>query len=186
MSTDQLSNLLIALASDENVQRRTLNDISSGLGDRTYGVLLLVLALINFIPSIPGFSGFVGVALIIVTSQLVVVGGRPGSRLSLAADEAPGISLPARFAKVLRPVRWFERVCKPRLEILTSIRIERLLSVLFLYLAAAIMSSILVIGEIPPAIAIAILAPQSRLGFDILHRPCSVMASIPQGCPGET
>lgn len=158
MSTDRLSDLLTALASDESSGHCTLHDVLSRMGDRTYGILFLVLALANFIPSVPGFSGFVGLALVVVTSQLVIGRRVPWIPAFVRRRRISRDGLRMALAKAMGPVRWFERVCKPRLKFLTSLHIERLLGVLILCLAATIMLPIPVIGNIPPAIAIATLA----------------------------
>jgi hypothetical protein len=68
------SDLLQRLAESHGRQRVAIGDIASALGDRSFGVLILVLALPNALPgpSIPGFSALFALPLLLLTIQIVL------------------------------------------------------------------------------------------------------------------
>lgn len=68
------SNVLIDLSNKCSKKTVTLRELMNGLGDRTYGVALIMLAAFNIIPFVSTFSGllvaFIGIQLILGFSRL--------------------------------------------------------------------------------------------------------------------
>lgn len=152
------SRLLTDFAARWQGGRVRLGDVVDVLEDRAYGLLLLILALPNVIPTpIPGLSSVFGVPLVLVAAQLAA--GRPHpwfpkalADRSLAAED---------FRKVVeRIVPWLERLerlTRPRLRQLCRPPSERLLAA-FCLLLAVILALPIPLGNILPALAISLIA----------------------------
>lgn len=152
------SRLLTDFAARWQGGRVRLGDVVDVLEDRAYGLLLLILALPNVIPTpIPGLSSIFGVPLVLVAAQLAA--GRPHpwfpkalADRSLAAED---------FRKVVeRIVPWLERLerlTRPRLRQLCRPPSERLLAA-FCLLLSVILALPIPLGNILPALAISLIA----------------------------
>lgn len=134
----------------------TVGDLTRLLGDRAYGMLLLLLALPNIIP-LPGLSTAVGVPMIVLGAQLAL--GWPAPRLPrrLADVAFSRETLLAVLAKAKPYVEWVERRIRPRLSLFAEGPGERLAGVAVMILAAVLALPI-VFGNLPPAAAIALIA----------------------------
>ena len=103
--------VLDGLFGPEAPERVTLGWLLDGLGDRSFGVVLLLLALLGLLP---GVSAVAGLPLTIPAFQMVL--GRPGPafprRVAARRFEAE------RLARVVRRVvpvlQWLERFIRPR------------------------------------------------------------------------
>jgi hypothetical protein len=152
------SQVLTQMLEREPATRITVADVMARLGDRSYGMLLIILAIANLIPGLPGLSIVLGLALSLVGGQLLT-----GRRVPWLPERvrALGFSVerirPAinRTAGALRSI---EKMCRPRLESLTSASAERIVGLLIVVLALVIALPIPFLGNLPPALAIATLA----------------------------
>lgn len=134
----------------------TVGDLTALLGDRAFGMLLLVLALPNVIP-LPGLSTAVGLPMILLGGQIAL--GLPAPRLprrlaavSFARDSLLGV--------LRRAHPWLERIergVRPRLPWFVHGPGERLAGA-FVMILAAVLSLPIVFGNLPPAAAIAAIA----------------------------
>ena len=126
-------------------------------GDRAFGGLLFLFALPNVLPTPPGMSSVLGVPLILLSVQLAF--GRrtpwlPGVIAHRSLKHADFVRLVERMLPLLRRL---ERVLKPRLALLTTPLVERLIGVLCLVLAIVLVLPI-PFANIPTAAAICVLA----------------------------
>lgn len=151
------SEVLRALAADPN-PRLSLDEVVSRLDDRTFGIVFLILALINCMPLPPGVSTVTGIAMMLAALQLALGRHRLWLPAALCRRSVSRSSFRAAANRALPWLERLERMCRPRYSWLTSGISERLLGVVVLVLAFVIMLPIPVIGNIPPGIAVAILA----------------------------
>lgn len=151
------SQVLRALAADPE-PRLSLEELTRRLGDRTFGIVFLILALINCMPLPPGVSMVTGVAMMLAALQLALGRHRLWLPAPLRRRSVARSSFRTATERALPWLERLERMCRPRYSWLTSGVSERLLGVVVLVLGVVIMLPIPVIGNIPPGIAVTILA----------------------------
>src|SRR5215207_7945173 len=84
----------------------TLGWLVGGLGDRSFGVVLLLLALLGLLP---GVSAIAGVLLMVTAFQKVL--GRPGPAFPRRVEAA---RLARAIRRVVPALRFLERFIRPR------------------------------------------------------------------------
>lgn len=152
------SRLLRAFASQWTAERVRLGDVADALGDRAYGLLLLIFAFPNIFPHpIPGLSALLGIPLVLVAAQLLIGLPKPwfpkmlGDRSMARADFV-------RMAETIIPwIERMERFLRPRILFLSDRPTERMLAALCLVLATALALPI-PLGNILPALAVSLIA----------------------------
>ncbi len=148
---DRLSQLLPRLA--EGTQERiSIGDIVTRLEGRAHTTLLVLFALPNVLPAIPGTSAITGMPLVYLALQLSL-GQKPWLPGFIAnrSFSRPGLASVLDQAKP-----WLERserFLHPRLGGLTRGRMERVIGVLMLILACAVVLPI-PFGNMIPALGI--------------------------------
>lgn len=170
------SEILLTVARRE-AERLPFGEILDGLGERSFGVLLLILALVNSAPMPPGGSTVFGVTMMLVALQLLV---------GLRAPWFPGfmrrLSIPrAAFrAGVERIVPYLQRIeswTRPRASWLTTGLGERLAALGIVILSFVVSMPIPIVGNIPPSIAIAVIA-MGLIERDGLHVLGGIAAGV--------
>jgi hypothetical protein len=151
-----LSQVLGGLASDPSRERVSVGDLLAALGDRAIGALLFVFSVPNVMPTPPGVSTVLGAPLLFLSAQLML-GRKPwlpriiASR-SMARDDVEGV--------LRRVVPWLERaerLLRPRVIGLALPPMENLVGLICLLLAVILVLPI-PLGNIPPALAISLMA----------------------------
>ena len=151
-----LSDLLQALADRTDHERVSVQDLLHALGDRALGALIFLFAFPNVLPLPPGTSFILGAPLVFLVAQLMLA--QPpwlphfiGKRSMVRQD----------FATLLaRIVPWLvraEKLLKPRLQVLTSAVMERVIGAVCLLLATLLVLPI-PFGNMLPALAISFMA----------------------------
>jgi hypothetical protein len=151
-----MANLLLSLARDPTRERVSLRDILAAMQDRAVPALILMLALPNAVPAVPGTSALLGIPLTLLTLQLARGRGPwlPDSllRLSLSKEQFT--------AAVLRAAPWLDRaelLLRPRLTPLTGRVATRSVGCLGVVLSV-VLSLPIPLGNMLPAVAISLLA----------------------------
>ena len=152
-----LTETLLALTKGaETPEQLTLAEIVSRLDDQARGVLMILFALPNCVPGIPGTSAITGFPLVFLTLQMAF--NRPPwlpgfiARRSVSRKWLADVT--ARAAHWLRRVELFIR---PRLPALTSDTAERLVGALGVLLSLTIMLPI-PFGNSLPAISLIVFS----------------------------
>lgn len=152
------SHLLQEFAAARAKESVTVREIAEMLSGRSFGLVLVVLALPAWIPVLPpGVPSLFGVAIVVVACQMLL--GRaapwlPGfvARRGLSAE---------RFARlVARAVPWLRRieaVCRPRLGRLLAVTGTRVVALWILFLALVICVPFPMTNS-GPAFSIAVIA----------------------------
>ncbi|MCU0837995.1 MAG: exopolysaccharide biosynthesis protein [Rhodospirillales bacterium] len=149
---------LTRLANEVGPERITFDHIIARLQDRAFGIVMIILAVPNCLPMPPGGSTVFGVALMLVALQMML--GRHElwlppvlRRRSLARSDFQKVV--ARLAPLLARM---ERLCRPRATWIATGPFERLAGFVAFVLAFVVSLPIPIIGNMPPAVVIAVLS----------------------------
>lgn len=141
-----------------NGEAISIKDLSAQLGERGFGLMLLLFALPNTIPlPIPGISTITSLPLIFFATQLFFGKERIWLPLWLADRQIPMSKLRPLIQKSLPWIIKLEKVAKPRLDIITTRNFERLAGGLMLILALLIALPV-PLSNLVLGVAIAVLA----------------------------
>ncbi len=152
------SRLLGDLVENWRGERIRLKDIVDVLGDRAYGLLFLLFALPNTVPSpIVGQSGVCGVPLILIAGQLAIGLPHPWFPAWLGERSLASADVAAAVRKAIPWLQRMERLLRPRLRWACTRPMERLLALLCVVLSV-VLALPFPFSNVPPAIAISLIA----------------------------
>lgn len=136
----------------------TTRDLSSQLGDRGFGLMLLLFALPNAIPlPVPGISTLTSLPLLFFSAQLCLGKERIWLPNRVANWHIPMSRLRPWIQKCLPWLKRLEKLIKPRYDRLTTRNFERFAGGL-IFLLALLMALPVPFGNLPLGIAMAVLA----------------------------
>jgi hypothetical protein len=140
-------------------ERVKLADIVAELGERAFGVAMLLFSLPNAvgIGVIPGISTLFGVPQIVLALQMLAGFERPWLPVWLLEKSIARAVFERMIDRSMPVLVRVERYLKPRAAALTGPFVERLMGLVFLVLAAVV-SLPIPLGNQPPAVAIAVVA----------------------------
>jgi hypothetical protein len=152
----RLSEVFADLAAQDRA-RVSIGDVVQALGDRSFAPVMILLAVPNAIPFIPGSSTVLGLLLAVVAIQLVLGMRRVRlpARLSRWSFDREGFA--RLVAKVTPWLTRFERMARPRFWPESYRLAERLAGIVAIALSLMIMLPIPFANGVP-AIAICLLA----------------------------
>lgn len=151
-----LSQELLALATHGTTERVSIQDLLEGIRIHARATLLILFAIPNLLPGIPGTSAITGLPLVFLTLQMML--GRPIWLPGVIANRS--LKRSDLLAVLTRAAPWLarvERVLRPRLSSLTAPRSLQLWGGLGLVLSILIMLPI-PLGNMLPALAILLIA----------------------------
>jgi hypothetical protein len=153
------SEILADLARDAPSDRVSLRYIVEALGDRAFGLLMLMFAMPNAVGlgAIPGLSTVFGLPQMFIAAQMLMGRERlwlPPWLLDRAVSRADFQKIVDKSTPYMLKV---ERVLRPRWNFLSAKLAEQLLGGVFLVMAI-IVSMPIPLGNQPPAIAMAFIA----------------------------
>lgn len=156
--TRKVSEILAAMRARAG-ERVKLADIVAELGERAFGVAMLLFALPNAvgIGVIPGISTLFGVPQIILALQMLAGFERPWLPAWLLEKSIARADFERMIDKGLPILIRVERYLKPRATALTGPLVERLMGLVFLVLAIVV-SLPIPLGNQPPGVAMAVVA----------------------------
>jgi hypothetical protein len=173
---ERLSDILARLAEPDEGSV-TLEDALAAVGERSFGALLVILAIPNMVAGlIPGLSIVLGLPLLLVSVQLLIGAERPWLPRRLARLEIQRTDLRRIVERTRKSLRRLERALQPRFEFLTASWAERVIGL------GCVALSILVFLPIP----FANLVPATGIllfGFSMLERD-GLMAAAAMGIVG--
>jgi hypothetical protein len=151
------SDLLLTTMRDWQDEHITIDQLSAALGERAFGVVMLLFAIPNCIPAPPGMNSVFGLPLLLYAAQLMRARGKPWQPAFIARRKFKRETL-IRLLEAAEPkLKKVERFCQPRWLALTSPVAERLLAAYILLLSLCIIIPLWGTNFIP-AIAAAILS----------------------------
>lgn len=150
------SDLLVAAVQGES-ERVTIGQILDALDNRAFGLATLLFAIPSVIPMPPGVPTVVGIALLIVSIQMVL--GREDLWLPslLSKRSFSRKALVDGFLKIKPQLGLIERFARPRLLFLTGRLATVLIGIVILIMAIVLILPLPPGGNFPPALACAVL-----------------------------
>lgn len=150
------SNLLLNAVRGEE-ERVSIGQILDALDARAFGIATLLFAIPSCVPMPPGVPTVVGVALLIVSLQMVV--GREELWLPrfVTKNSFSRSALVSGLEKFVPFLRMIERIAKPRMLFMTGRAGTVLVGLLILIMAIVLILPLPPGGNFPPAVACAIL-----------------------------
>lgn len=145
---------VVAARPDERI---TIADLTLTFGDRAFGAIMLIFALLSGVPLPPGSTLILGVPIVLVAGQLAI--GRHSLWLPAAIGERSIRTSDLRFmvGKTLPSLRRAERFLAPRLSFIFGGVGNRVIGVICLILALLIFLPI-PFGNLLPALSVACFA----------------------------
>lgn len=128
------SDLLRHLGDGLEGEKVTLGWVVARLGSRSFGAIILLMALPNVIPQIPGMSTIFGLLIMLPAMQLVLGLREMWLPSYLANIKLPTAKVAAVVALAIPWVERFEKLVKPRLTILTYPPMENIIGAIVLML----------------------------------------------------
>jgi hypothetical protein len=162
----RVSELLEQLAWTWPGERISLGDITQLLGDRGYGILMLVLALPGLLP---GISSIAAVPLALVALQLAIGLPRPWLPRVLADRSLSRADFSRMVERALPYLAWIERLLRPRLAMVVGPVGERVMGLACLGLALLL--------TVPILFNMPLVVPIMLMSLAILERD-GVLASV--------
>ncbi|MDP3801564.1 exopolysaccharide biosynthesis protein [Brevundimonas sp.] len=145
---------VLAILAARRAEKLCLGEVVEAFGDRAFGPVMFFFALINLLPWPPGGTTLTGAPLLLLSMELAW--GRdtlwiPRWAERVSINRSAFRKLSGRLA---RPVRWSERLSRPRLYFLTGGFGQGLIGLACLFLSAVLVLPIFG-GNLIPAVAIA-------------------------------
>jgi hypothetical protein len=150
------SDALLQIVRNFPNERISLQDLLDGLGERSFGFLLLLFGIACAIAP-PGFATIFSLPLLLFALQMGAGYDSPWLPRAIGARSFAKTDLEATIKRAVPAMRWVERICKPRFEFLVGELGERLLGVLVFILTIVIALP----GpgtNFPPGVAIAFMS----------------------------
>jgi len=150
------SKLLLEAVRGES-ERITVGDILDALDARAFGLATLIFSLPSIVPMPPGVPTVIGVALLIVSFQMVI--GRHELWLPrfLTKRSFSRKALVSALEKLAPRLEAVEKVARPRLFFLTGKIGTVLIGLLVMFMAIVLILPLPPGGNFPPALACAVL-----------------------------
>jgi hypothetical protein len=150
------SDALLQIVRNFPNERISLQELLDGLGERSFGFLLLLFGIACAIAP-PGFATVFSMPLILFALQMVAGFDSPWLPRSVGARSFAKTDLEKTLKRAVPAMRWVEQICKPRFEFIVGELGERLLGLLVFILAVVIALP----GpgtNFPPGVAIAFMS----------------------------
>jgi len=147
------SALLDGLLHDADAERVTLGRLLDGLGDRSFGLVMLLLALLG---AMPGVSAIVAPLLVILAVQMMLGHAGPVFPRRIAERSVPTRGLARTLGRAVPVLRAIESFIHPRWP--TPFEAARRGVGLVVLLLGVLLLVPIPLSNVPPALAIALLA----------------------------
>ncbi len=139
-------------------ERVTFREILVGLRHRAFGFTLFAFALPCCVPMPPGIPTACGIAIAIIGVHLIAVRRRLWMPSAIADKSVARADLRRLVDRVLPWLQRLERICKPRLAIVTEPIGKVLCGIVVFLLGVLLILPIPFVGNIPPGIAAVVIA----------------------------
>ncbi len=147
------SAVLGGLLGEAPAEHVTLDWLMGRLGDRSFGIVLLLLAILGLLP---GASAFAAVLLMVPAAQMVLARPAPAFTRRVGARRFKVQRLAGLVRRVVPVLRWLERFVRPRWTTPFEAT-KRAVGGVVLLLGGALLAPV-PLSNVPPALAIALIA----------------------------
>jgi hypothetical protein len=152
----KLTAILTDLADDPSRERVSLADLIEAMDERAFGALLLVFAVPNALPTIPGTTAILGLPLVFLAFQMML-GRHPWLPKVIAKRSMSREDFGRMVARINPWIDWADRFTAPRLQFLVAPRAEQVIGAFALILAIVVTLPI-PLGNMLPALGICLIA----------------------------
>jgi hypothetical protein len=139
-------------------ERVTFGDVLLRLRHRALGFALLIFALPCCLPMPPGVPTICGVAIVIIALNLITARQRLWLPKAIAGKSIARADLQRIADRVAPYLERLERICKPRLPIVTDTVGKILIGLVILVLGFIMILPIPLLGNMPPGFAASVIA----------------------------
>ncbi len=139
-------------------ERITFRGILEQLRHRAFGFTLLIFALPCCLPMPPGIPTVCGIAIVIIALGLIAARQRPWLPSMVADKSVARADLQRMVARMVPYLERLERICRPRLAIVTEPVGKVLIGVVLLMLGGIMILPIPFLGNMPPGFAASLIA----------------------------
>lgn len=150
------SDMLAGVLGAHPEERIRVGDLVAGLRNRVFGLTFLVFGIPNCIPMPPGVPVICGIVLGFVAAQLALGRDFPWLPARVADKTFPRSVLVSIVERAVPIIRKFERLSRPRLDVLVTSGARRAIGAIIVLLAGILILPIPFLGNMPPGIAICI------------------------------
>jgi len=154
---ERTSEVLREIAAGEG-ERVTFRDILTVLRHRAFGFTLLIFALPCCLPMPPGIPTVCGVALVVIALNLIAARQRLWLPRAIADKSVARADLQRLVDRAVPYLERLERICRPRLTIVTEPVGKILIGLVILVLGFIMILPIPFLGNIPPGFAATFIA----------------------------
>lgn len=160
---------VLAMLAARRAEKLCLGEVVEAFGDRAFGPVMFFFALINLLPWPPGGTTLTGAPLLLLSMELAW--GRDTLWIPRWAERVSvnRVTFRKLSGSLAKPIRWSERLSRPRLYFLTGGFGQGLIGLACLFLSAVLVLPIFG-GNLIPAVAIAFfsLGIMQRDGLAVL------------------
>jgi hypothetical protein len=144
----------IAAMPVDKTETVTIGEIVAAFGERGFGLVVLLFALIGIMPGPPGFSSLVGLPFLLVAVQMMIGYRTPWLPRVILRREYRRSDL-LRLTERAQPVlRRLEKLCRPRMQVMFRLLPPALLGALMSLLAFCVMIPLPLTNSIPSFAAV--------------------------------
>jgi hypothetical protein len=155
---ERTSEVLRHLVAEGEGDRITFREILTQLRHRALGFALLIFALPCSLPMPPGIPTVCGIALVIIAVNLIAARRRLWLPSAIANKSVSRSDLKRMVDRVAPYLERLEKVCKPRLPIVTDTVGKILIGIVILALGLVMILPIPFVGNMPPGFAASVIA----------------------------
>lgn len=138
-------------------ERLTVADIIAALHSRAFAILVVLLGLPNCLPMPPPIPLVSGLLLAFVAVQIAGGLATPWLPKALLRRSMPQAAVDRAVARALPMMQRLERLSRPRITFLATPLAYRVIGILLLTLALALLVAAPIIGQIPLGLAVCLL-----------------------------
>jgi hypothetical protein len=139
-------------------ERVTFREILTRLRHRAFGFTLLIFALPCCLPMPPGIPTVCGIAIVIIALNLIAARQRLWLPNAIADKSVARADLQRVVARVAPYLERLEKICKPRLPIVTEPVGKILIGLVIFVLGFIMILPIPFLGNMPPGFAASVIA----------------------------
>lgn len=135
----------------------SIGEMIDALAERGFGAVMLIIALMNALPLPPGATTVLGSPLLILSAQLALRRDTIWLPAWAMRSEVDRRAFAKAVAKVIKPIRWLERVSRPRLRVMVSDPSEVVVGVVCVLLSIVLVLPI-PLGNMAPSLTVAVFS----------------------------
>lgn len=139
-------------------ERVTFREVLTRLRHRAFGFTLLIFALPCCLPMPPGIPTVCGIAIVIIALNLIASRQRLWLPSAIADKSIARADLARTIARVAPYLERLEKICKPRLGIVTEPVGKILIGIVIFVLGFIMILPIPFLGNMPPGFAASVIA----------------------------